>query len=102
MFQKPSSFNARASDSSMILSWKAPPLGGGAHSISGYIVDVAPDDATNITVAGTTAAVLGLQSNKRYMIKVAVNDSDARKEFADPLNVTTGNATMTCRSSLLY
>ena len=64
-------------ESSINISW-TPFLGGGASTITGYLVSVAPDEGNPPNVQETTATISGLTSNTEYTVSVAAMGSDGR------------------------
>ena len=72
------------------ISWKTPPLSGGATRINGYLVTIFPDEGNPPNVEGTTANIKGLISNTEYLISVAALGSDGRSGDALERTVVTG------------
>ena len=77
-------------DSSINVSWIAPSLGGGATTVTGYLVTIFPDEGDAPDIQGTIAVITGLTSNKEYTISVVAMAADGRNGTALETTVPTG------------
>ena len=76
-------------ESSILISWNAPVLGGGANTITGYLVTVSPDESHSSNVQETTVDITGLTSNTEYTVNVSAVGSDGRNGSALVTTATT-------------